>query len=111
MQCNDIEACYTCWPGDRGCYAIQKFRRLMVSEHGRVSGREGMKKEIFKRGPISCTIMATAGLDAYEGGVYAEYREHQETNHIVSVVGWGVEDGVEYWCALLVLQFHRSCIF
>ena len=73
----------------------------MVSQHGRVAGRKDMKAEIYARGPISCTISATQGLDDYEGGVYAEFIVAPKINHIISVVGWGVEDDTEYWYEIL----------
>lgn len=42
--------------------------------------------------------MATAGLEAYSGGVFAEFHPLSLMNHIVAVAGWGVaEDGTEYW--------------
>lgn len=54
--------------------------------------------QVFARGPISCGIDATGKLDAYEGGhIFAEHRPYAVINHIVSVIGWGVEDDVEYW--------------
>lgn len=96
QECNRKHQCYTCWP-QGGCEPLKDYDRLVVAEHGRVSGRAAMKAEIFKRGPISCGIDATDGLDKYTGGIYTEYNPEAGINHLVSVVGWGQEDGVEYW--------------
>lgn len=40
----------------------------------------------------ACVLVCVAA-----GGVYAEKSKRIELNHAVSVVGWGVEGGVEYW--------------
>eukprot|EP00878_Enallax_costatus_P022790 GHUV01024201.1.p1 GENE.GHUV01024201.1~~GHUV01024201.1.p1 ORF type:complete len:156 (+),score=36.47 GHUV01024201.1:1207-1674(+) len=56
-----------------------------------------MKAEIYARGPITCAIYATDALDRYTGGIYAEAVKRINLNHVVSVIGWGVEDGVQYW--------------
>lgn len=77
-----------------------------------------MLPQIFARGPISCGIDATAKLDAYEGGhIFAEHKPYAVINHIVSVIGWGVQDDVEYWCAdgfvlssTAVMAVHQSMI-
>ena len=61
QECDAKDQCYTCWPG-AGCQPLTQYNRLTVSEHGRLSGRHQMKAEIFKRGPISCGIMATLKL-------------------------------------------------
>eukprot|EP00891_Asterochloris_glomerata_P000467 jgi/Astpho2/467/Aster-03513 len=96
QDCNAVDQCFTCWPGE-GCKAIDDYERLVVSEHGRVSGSDAMKAEIMARGPISCGIDATSNLDKHKGGIFAEYNPSPNINHIISVVGWGVEDGTEYW--------------
>jgi len=53
-----------------------------------------MAKEIYARGPIACGIDAGPILN-YEGGVVDE--QGSGVDHIVSVVGWGTENGKEYW--------------
>jgi len=56
-----------------------------------------MKKEIYARGPIACSINA-APVDNYTGGIVNEPTASQSTNHVISVVGWGTsDDGSQYW--------------
>ncbi len=96
QSCSDMSRCYTCPPGGK-CYAITNYKKWKVSQYGSVNGKDQMKAEIFKRGPVSCGIMATDGLEKYTGGIYKEYNPSPMINHIVSVVGWGNENGQEYW--------------
>ena len=56
-----------------------------------------MKIEIFNRGPIVCGILATDELLEYKGGIFSQKTSKTIFDHFVSVVGWGDENGVEYW--------------
>ncbi len=56
-----------------------------------------MKAQIYARGPINCGIDATKKLEDYNGGIYAEAKFLPKINHEISVIGWGKDNGVEYW--------------
>jgi len=56
-----------------------------------------MQAEILARGPIACGIDGTSGFIAYTGGIYSETVTNPVLNHEISVVGWGNENGVNYW--------------
>lgn len=104
QRCSRKHQCFTCEP-DGSCHALRAYERLVVSEHGALSGRLAMKAEIAARGPISCGVDATDAMDAYTGGIYAELKQPERVhiNHVVSVVGWDVSvdeqtgEDVEAW--------------
>jgi len=101
QDCNDMNQCYTCSPSG-GCAAISNYTRYMVGDYGSISGSDDMKAEIYARGPISCGIDATTTLEGYQGinadgRIYEEYNQNPGINHIVSIVGYGIEKDVPYW--------------
>jgi cathepsin X len=99
QECTTENACYTCAPGG-SCHAITNYTRYKVGDYADISGEENMMKEIWARGPISCGVDASAALEQFVGnGIFKQYNPNPMINHIISVVGWGVDSmsGVKYW--------------
>jgi len=96
QRCNPFNKCGSC-SSNSTCDPITNYALYKVGDYGSVSGVTRMKAEIYARGPISCGIDATDGLEKYTGGIYSEWSAWPMINHIISVVGWGVENGTEYW--------------
>jgi len=101
QDCTTENQCYTCSPSS-GCAPVSNYTRFKVGDYGSVSGVDQMKAEIYARGPISCGICATDGMEALTPAtgcpkVYQEYNAFPGINHIVSVVGFGVDSGTPYW--------------
>jgi len=102
LTCDSLAFCETCSPNATSfspgsCVKVENPTKYYVSEYGSVSGAANMKAEIYARGPIGCGIDATSDFEAYSGGIYSEKKLFTYINHEVSVVGWGVENGTEYW--------------
>merc|ERR1719336_166704 len=99
---SDLNICENCHPTNTSfspgtCEQVTKFPKYYVSEYGSVSGADNMKAEIYKRGPIGCGMDVTPNFEKYTGGIYSEKKRFAMLNHEISVVGWGVEDGTEFW--------------
>ena len=54
--------------------------------------------EIMQRGPITCSIACPDDfVFNYTGGVYTDKNNSTDVDHDVEVVGWGHEDGKDFW--------------
>jgi cathepsin X len=103
--CTKANICRTCdtFAGMGGsCVEIDSFPNATVAEYGSYGLFEKnkvhkIKAEIYARGPVAAGVNAEPLVD-YKGGVVKDRSFlHKLVNHVVSIVGWGVEDGVEYW--------------
>jgi cathepsin X len=95
LECSDMVWCKNCEP-HKPCEVPHSYPKWHISEYGIVSGEEDMIREL-QRGPIACGIDANQALDDYTGGIFEDTTGALDINHIVSVVGYGEENGVKFW--------------
>lgn len=108
--CSAFRNCMNCDPPTQDsphgvCYPVQSYGRYFVREYQRMvkPSVHEMKAEIWKRGPISCSIDASVlEMGRYKAGaIVNETRAHNsewDVDHVVSVAGWGIDPvGNEYW--------------
>eukprot|EP01047_Picozoa_sp_COSAG01_P021819 COSAG01_NODE_1277_length_10932_cov_18.121942_13_plen_214_part_00 len=84
-------------------------RRYYAAQYGLTeSGEEGMMKEIFARGPVSCCMATRLSYDPsmpdqsleqfYTGGIFVSTTNNRTAcDHIVAVIGYGSEGDTNYW--------------
>merc|ERR1711920_502291 len=60
---------------------------------------ENMQKEIMTNGPIQVAFKVYKSFMSYKSGVYSKhiYELIPEGGHAVKIVGWGKDDGQDYW--------------
>lgn len=104
-SCIGANTCRTCdtFAGMGGaCTEIDFFPNATVNEYGMIDFDEHVVKaimtEIYVRGPVAATINAEP-IVQYRGGVFSDESFSAETNHIVSIVGWGMDEstGTQHW--------------
>jgi len=111
-ECTAFDVCRNCAPDmialpgvPMGCFPIRGWYGYGVSDYGQVTGEEAIMKEIFARGPVACNMGVDAEfVQGYIGnvvkheGVYVTDKFFNDTDHVVSVTGWGeTPSGLKYW--------------
>ena len=98
---NIARTCDTFTASGGSCSALTHYPNATVAEYGVVATEHKIMAEVSERGPVACSVAATDAMDNYEGGILSEGSEYnylnKVVNHVVSIVGWGVENSVPYW--------------
>jgi len=99
----------TCFPYTAGsgtaatcaskCVDPESFTKTKAKSAYAINGVVNMQKEIMTNGPIQVAFKVYKSFMSYKTGVYKKhwYELLPEGGHAVKIVGWGTEDGTDYW--------------
>lgn len=73
--------------------------KVKASSSYAINGVANMQKEIMTNGPIQVAFKVYKSFMSYKTGVYQKhfYEMVPEGGHAVKMVGWGTDNGVDYW--------------
>lgn len=99
---SDSEHGYPYEAKERDCRFKKESVRAQVKSHVQLRSEDekALKQAVATVGPISVAIAVQGSLRRYKSGVYYErscLKEFWQLNHAVLVVGYGTEDGKDYW--------------
>ena len=97
------EEAYPYYAADRPC-TVDPATFALAVQGGSVNITEGDERELLhavcEKGPVSITFQVVDGFSAYKSGVYVSdtcKNSTDDVNHAVLAVGYGHEDGLDYW--------------
>jgi len=94
-SCEAVDICRKC--DENGCHAVPEYLTYPIAEFGYVAGELHMMAEL-QRGPIACAVATPPLFDGFTGtSIYEDTTHDHVIDHIVSVAGYGTENGVRYW--------------
>lgn len=81
------------------CVDGEPFHKQKASSVFSIHGVENMQKEMAAHGPVQVAFNVYKSFMSYKSGVYTKHVWEllPEGGHAVKAVGWGAEDGSEYW--------------
>jgi C1A family cysteine protease len=72
----------------------------VVSFYDIPQDEELIKHYLFNNGPLYVTFYVSSDFYSYKSGIYSDSRRYcgtQYNNHAVLLVGYGTENGIDYW--------------
>merc|ERR1719348_2525837 len=86
---------YTC---PRNLEPYNRGAKITGHYFERDGSEEELKRLVFQNGAaIACLYSKGANFNAYSGGIFDGCSSFDQTDHCVAVVGYGTEEGVDYW--------------
>jgi len=73
--------------------------RALAGKSQPLTCEKQIKEEILKNGPVQTGFMVYEDFMHYKSGVYEYNHGSKLGGHAVKIVGWGVEEGKEFWIA------------
>uniref|UniRef100_H3A685 Uncharacterized protein n=2 Tax=Latimeria chalumnae TaxID=7897 RepID=H3A685_LATCH len=82
----------------RKCYFnLKKSLRVNIT-YSKLPNERSMAEEVFRHGPITASIFVPKTFSRYNGkGIFDEKRCEGKGRHAIIIVGFGTENGVDYW--------------
>ena len=92
-QKGTFEACIT------ECKDGSEWKKYKISDYSSFIGVNAIRKEILENGPVQTGFTVYNDFMSYKSGIYKHVSGSALGGHAVIIIGWGVEEGVEYWIA------------
>ncbi|XP_074600471.1 cathepsin B-like [Brevipalpus obovatus] len=86
-----------CQPGYPKSYSEDKTfggEPYSIAGNGQV---QQIQTEILQNGPVESGFIVYDDFPNYKSGVYVQTSQNPLGGHAIKILGWGTEDGVDYW--------------
>nr|CDJ88561.1 Peptidase C1A domain containing protein [Haemonchus contortus] len=91
-----------CQPGYRKLYRMDK--RYGTEAFELPKSVKAIQKELLKNGPVTASFAVYEDFSLYKSGIYRHTAGELRGYHAVKMIGWGKENGTEYW--LIANSWH-----